>query len=171
MNTPAAKPRRPARPARPPAPTLPAMAALDQTHVRMLEVLAELDRLLSHLETDGVTQTARDSARTICAFFNENARQHHAEEERVIFPGLLRSGDSELVQHIERLQQDHGWLEEDWIELAPQLQAVAEGYSWYDLDEFRHSVSVFAALSLDHIALEESLIYPRARELGAKALG
>lgn len=170
MNKPTAAAKAP-RPARPPAPALPGMAALDQTHVRMLEVLAELDRLLSHLEADGVTPIARDSARSICAFFNENARQHHADEERLIFPGLLRSGDEQLAQHIERLKQDHGWLEEDWIELAPQLQAVAEGYSWYDLDEFRHSVSVFAALYLDHIALEESMIYPRARELGAKALG
>jgi hypothetical protein len=62
-----------------------------------------------------------------------------------------------------RLQQDHGWLEEDWLELEPQLQAVAHGYSWYDIDSLRHGVGVFTALYHDHIALEESLIYPEAK--------
>jgi hemerythrin-like domain-containing protein len=81
---------------------------------------------------------------------------------------LFRS--PELTQHVLRLQQDHGWLEEDWLELAPHLQAVAEGYSWYELDTLRHSVGVFTALYHDHIALEESLIYPEAkRRLDAEA--
>jgi hemerythrin-like domain-containing protein len=62
-----------------------------------------------------------------------------------------------------RLQQDHGWLEEDWLELSPQLQAVAEGYSWYDLDTLRAGVPIFTELYRDHIALEESMIYPEAR--------
>ena len=92
-----------------------------------------------------------------------SARQHHADEERVVFPGLLKSPDATLVQHVLRLQQDHGWLEEDWLELEPQLQAVAEGYSWYDLDTLRAALPIFEDLYRDHIALEESLIYPEAR--------
>ena len=64
-----------------------------------------------------------------------------------------------------RLQQDHGWLEEDWLELEPMLQAVAQGYSWYDLDMLRQATTVFTELYLDHIDLEESLIYPEAKRL------
>jgi hemerythrin-like domain-containing protein len=146
---------------------MPAMEALDQTHAQMLVVLDNLARLMDHLERDGVDTAARDSARTICAFFNDHARQHHADEERQIFPKLLESGDAELVQHVQRLQQDHGWLEEDWIELSPQLQAVSEGYSWYDLDTLRAAVGIFADLYHDHIGLEESLIYPQARRQAA----
>ena len=44
-----------------------------------------------------------------------------------------------------------------------QLQAVAEGYSWYDLDALRAGVPIFTELYRDHIALEESMIYPEAR--------
>ena len=63
-----------------------------------------------------------------------------------------------------------GWLEEDWLELSPQLQAVAEGYSWYELDTLRQAVEVFAGLYQEHIALEESLIYPEARrQMAAEA--
>ena len=60
-----------------------------------------------------------------------------------VFPSLLTSGDAVLVQHVHRLQQDHGWLEEDWLELQPQLRAVVEGYNWYDLDFLRAAVPVF----------------------------
>jgi hemerythrin-like domain-containing protein len=141
------------------------MGALDETHRQMLVVLGDLARLIDHLENDGVDVVARESARTICRFFNEHARQHHADEESLIFPDLLRKGDAELVQHVQRLQQDHGWLEEDWIELSPQLQAVSEGYSWYNLEELRSGVAVFTALYTDHIALEESMVYPEARRL------
>ncbi len=156
------------RPTRTPAPPVPAMDALDQTHAQMLVVLDKLGQLMDHLERDGVDPAARESARDICAFFNDHARQHHADEESLIFPKLLQSGDAEIVQHVQRLQQDHGWLEEDWIELGPQLQAVSEGYSWYELDSLRAGVGIFADLYRDHIGLEESMIYPHARRQAAQ---
>jgi hemerythrin-like domain-containing protein len=40
---------------------------------------------------------------------------------------------------------------------------VATGQSWYDLDALREGAEVFTALSHDHVALEESYIYPQAR--------
>jgi hemerythrin-like domain-containing protein len=134
-----------------------------------MATLAQLVGLMHHLRDNGVDDTARRNAADICAFFADAARQHHADEERAVFPGLLAAGDAELRAHVERLQQDHGWLEEDWIELAPQLQAVAQGYSWYDIDELSHAVSVFVELYHEHIALEESLIYPAARQREAVA--
>jgi hemerythrin-like domain-containing protein len=153
------------RPARDPAPPLPALDDLDDMHHRMLDALKDLDALLDTLERDGISDPARESARSICGFFDDHARTHHAAEEAHVFPVLMRDADDTLAQHIKRLQQDHGWLEEDWIELEPQLKAVSEGYSWYNLDELRAGVRVFAALCQDHIALEESLIYPLARRL------
>ena len=146
------------------------MQQLDQTHHQMLTMLVDLAQLVEHLAEHGVDARARQEARRICKFFAAQARQHHADEETLVFPALVRKGDPELVQHVLRLQQDHGWLEEDWLELSPQLQAVAEGYSWYELDGLRHGVGVFTALYHEHIALEESLIYPEAkRQLDAEA--
>jgi len=154
---------KPARPARPAAPAMPELDALDKTHRQVMVVLGELHQLIEHLDSAGVDTAARKMAQDICKFFAGSARQHHADEERVVFPGLLKSPDATLVQHVLRLQQDHGWLEEDWLELEPQLQAVAEGYSWYDLDTLRAALPIFEDLYRDHIALEESLIYPEAR--------
>ncbi|OYV00140.1 MAG: hemerythrin [Burkholderiales bacterium PBB5] len=157
-----AAPRAP-RPSRAKVPALPPLDALDRTHQRMMEVLVALKHLVEHLADQGVDNVARREAKTICGFFANTARQHHADEEALVFPALVRGADPILVQHVLRLQQDHGWLEEDWLELAPQLHAVAEGYSWYELDTLRHGVGVFTALYHEHIALEESLIYPEAR--------
>jgi hemerythrin-like domain-containing protein len=138
---------------------------LDRTHARVLATLADLERLIEHLEARGIDDQARADAALVCEFFSSTARDHHATEEQQVFPELLRHADADLVQCVERLQQDHGWLEEDWIELEPQLQAVARGYSWYDLDTLRHAVGVFATLYQEHIALEENVVYPAARRL------
>ena len=165
-----AKVPRAARPKRSAAPPLPPLEALDQTHREMMKVLMSLRALVARLEEHGIDAAVRAEAKKICAFFAGAARAHHADEETLVFPALVRSEDATLIQHVLRLQQDHGWLEEDWLELAPQLQAVAEGYSWYELETLRAGVEVFVALYHDHIALEESLIYPEAkRRLEAEA--
>ena len=151
------------RPARPAVPPLPTFDALDRTHHDVMSTLAELATLVERLDRHGVDGIGRALARRICTFFDSTAQAHHAAEERIVFPSLLASGDAELVQHVLRLQQDHGWLEEDWLELSPHLRAVAEGYNWYDLDVLRAGIPIFTELYRDHIALEESIVYPEAR--------
>jgi hemerythrin-like domain-containing protein len=152
------------RPQRPPAPPLPSFDRLDSTHRAALEMLGAFERLLDRLEEHGLDDEARRAAREVLAFFAGPGRDHHAEEERVVFPGLLAAGDPELVQHVRRLQQDHGWIEEDWLELAPQVDAIANGYNWYDLPMLRLAVPVFSALYHEHIALEEAVVYPAAKQ-------
>lgn len=152
-----------ARPVRPPVAELVPFEALDRTHAEVLAQLKSLARLVDRLADHGVDAQAQALAGSIVDFFNQHARQHHAEEERLVFPALLASTDVELQQHVRRLQQDHGWLEEDWLEIAPQLEAVARGYNWYDLAMLQHALPIFESLYREHIALEESLVYPEAK--------
>lgn len=151
------------RPARPPAPPLPEFDSLEQTHREAMRMLQAFDELLAHLHEHGPDETARASAQRIMAFFTGPGRNHHAEEDKHVFPPLLASSDVELVQHVRRLQQDHGWIEEDWRELSPQIEAIANGDSWYDLAMLRLALPVFTSLHHEHIALEESLVYPEAK--------
>ncbi len=141
---------------------------LDACHQQILTALDRMQTLLTHLEANGVDATAQGMAKDIYIFFNETARHHHLDEEKHVFPALLNSGDEALVRHVLHLQQDHGWIEEDWLELAPQFEAMAAGYSWYNLDQLNHALPVFTALYLDHMALEESLAYPEAKARIAK---
>ena len=157
------------RPRRSPIAGSGTMEVLDRTHREIVAMLAHLHLLIEKLEVRGIDEGVRRLAQDICAFFEETARPHHAAEEELVFPDLLVRGDPELVQHVKRLQQDHGWLEEDWRELAPHLGAVANGQSWYDLDLLRSCVPTFTELYRDHIALEETVVYPASRRLGGAA--
>ncbi len=166
MNAPSS---RPPRARRPPVPTLPDFHQLDHAHRAALDMLQAFERLLTHLEAQGLDAVARRTAREVLDFFSGPGLDHHAQEETLVFPGLLNCGDAELAHHVRRLQQDHGWIEEDWRELAPHVQAVAEGYNGYDLPLLRAALPVFGGLYQEHIALEEGLVYPAARRL-AQAL-
>lgn len=162
MNADRVKPRRPDRS---PVPVPDGFEALDRTHREVIVVLGRLAQLLDHVDDNGPDEAARRIAAEIRAFFGGHARQHHADEEQFVFPGLLTAGDAELVHQVKRLQQDHGWLEEDWLELAPQIEAIERGYNWYDLAVLRHALPIFEALYLEHITLEETVVYPAAKRL------
>lgn len=137
---------------------------LDACHRQMVVALQQLDELTARLEDQGVDGKTRTLARDLFLFFTNTAREHHLDEEKHVFPALLTSDDDELVRLTLRLQQDHGWIEEDWLQLAPQIEAIAAGYNWFNLDHLRAAIPVFKALYQDHMALEESMVYPEARQ-------
>jgi hemerythrin-like domain-containing protein len=163
MSTARIRSTRPARPARPAAPPMPSFEKLDETHRMVVQVLAELDRLVGLLKHPGHEAEAALLARHACTFFNTTARQHHEAEETFVFPSLLQGGDALLLAHVNRLQQDHNWIEEDWLELEPHLQAVAQGYRKEHEHFLCDALPEFTALYHAHIALEEDTVYPEAR--------
>jgi hemerythrin-like domain-containing protein len=136
--------------------------ALDACHQHLLDAADDLENLVASIETDGENPALRAMAAAIVKTLAA-AAEHHADEERHVFPALLGRGDDALSKLVLRLQQDHGWLEEDWLELEPQVQAIATGYGSWDIDTLRAGTEVLAALLRDHIALEESIIYPEAQ--------
>jgi len=138
--------------------------ALDTCHQKMQQHLADLGELLTRLRAGDDTAQLGKSAGTVEAFFSGASRQHHADEEQRVFPALLASDNAELVQAVRTLQQDHHWIELNWTELAPMLRALAQGEDWVDPAELEHAIDVFVTLCNDHIALEESLIYPEAKQ-------
>ncbi|MDP2416332.1 MAG: hemerythrin domain-containing protein [Hydrogenophaga sp.] len=137
---------------------------LDSTHREIQQQLKHLHALVDAIENDGLNAANREQARSVLAYFNSEARQHHLDEEKHIFPALLNSQNAELVQATEHLVQDHGWLEENWLQIEPSLEAATHGNQWFDTQELRHALEVFEALYLDHILLEESIAYPAAKQ-------
>jgi hemerythrin-like domain-containing protein len=144
--------------------------ALDECHRQILIHLAKLKALAQRLTESGIDDQVRADALAVEAFFSGTSRQHHAEEEVNVFPALLASGNAELVSAVRSLQQDHGWIEENWVELGPRLKAVASGNGWVDETELMNYIEVFLELCNGHIALEETLIYPESKARWAKAV-
>ncbi len=137
---------------------------LDDTHREIQRQIKQLHALVDAIESDGLNQATRDMAREVLDFFNTEARQHHLDEEKHVFPSLLASADTNVVQAAQHLTQDHGWLEENWIQIAPSLEAATSGNLWFDPVELRHALDVFEALYADHLLLEESIAYPEAKK-------
>src|SRR5947209_13052437 len=115
-----------------PSPNVDGFEVLDACHRQTLEALDALSALLLHLESGTLDDVARAMARRVLQHFGTTSRQHHEDEERHVFPALVRGGDPAVVDAVLRLQQDHDWLEEDWMELSPHVDAIACGQSWYD---------------------------------------
>jgi len=144
-------------------PTAAEFAQLDAYHAQVRGHLDRLAALASRVEGEQLDAQTSAEACAIEAFFSGSMQQHHRIEEAGVFPALLASPDAGLVEVVRTLQQDHGWMEQNWLELAPQLRAIAQGNGWIDPAEFMHAVEVFLELGYGHSALEEALVYPRAR--------
>jgi hemerythrin-like domain-containing protein len=153
---------RPPRPARATAPPVSGAELLDLTHRQMQQVLAQMVALADLLGRPARDPDSATLAAQVCSFFNGTARGHHEAEETTVFPALLAAGAAEVRDHVRRLQQDHMWLEEDWLELEPHLQAVASGYCDAHRDFLRPALREYAGLCHEHMELEEALLHPRA---------
>jgi hemerythrin-like domain-containing protein len=144
--------------------------ALDECHQHIHVHLESLAKLAKQMEAGEIRESDKASAGLIESFFSSTARDHHAHEELHVFPPLLKTGNEELASAVHALHQDHGFIEENWIELGPQLRAIASGNNWFDAAEFLHNAEVFLELCGGHIALEETLIYPESKALWAQAV-
>lgn len=149
---------------------LPPFERLEGTHQRMMLALQQLDELLRRLDSLGVDDMTQAMALDAHRFFEGVGRTHHDDEERHVFPVLLASGDETLAEQVAELRQDHGWIEQNWRELSPLLDALAHGHTWVDVDLLRSMIEVFAQMHHAHIALEESMVYPEARRREAEAV-
>lgn len=137
--------------------------ALDACHQQVLAHLLQLVSLAEQLRDNDPGPNEKLRAAAIEGFFSGTSRQHHEDEEKTVFPLLLESEDPQLIAAVRTLQQDHGWIETNWSELSPLLSAIASGIGWPDSKEFGAEVRVFAQLCRNHIALEETLIYPESK--------
>jgi iron-sulfur cluster repair protein YtfE (RIC family) len=134
------------------------LAQLDAYHAQVRGHLDRLATLATRVENEQLDAETRAEACAIEAFFSGSMQDHHRMEEASVFQALLDSGDAERITAARTLQQDHGWIEQNWIEVGPQLRAIAQGNHWIDPSEFMHGVEVFLELCYAHTALEETLI-------------
>ena len=140
---------------------------LDATHATLGQHLHTLMGMAKPLQDGSLSPAQVSQLKSLCKFFDKEARQHHLDEELHIFPPLYESHDEQLVHTVKQLQQDHGWLEENWLELHPLIEQAIQGNS-YIWEELEHAMQVFNSLYLDHMVLEERIAYPGAKTQAVK---
>jgi len=147
---------------------------LEACHERVQRSLQLLHRLIDHLQNKGHDASAALAASDVLRYFKVAAPLHHQDEELHVFPPLLALQDAQVTAVVEQLLSDHRAMEQAWIRAAQVLDMVAAPTSlpWQALDAAQLlQLQHFAGLYTAHIALEESLVYPKAREsLSAAAL-
>jgi hemerythrin-like domain-containing protein len=135
---------------------------LGACHDRVRRMLALLTRLREHLRTHGADGQARQAATDVLRYFDQAAPAHHEDEERHVFPLLLREGDAAQRPTVERLQRDHRAMAAQWPAVRALLQRVAAGAAAPAADE-EAACDRFAALYVSHLSAEDEIVFPAAR--------
>ena len=138
--------------------------SFSQCHVGIVSHLQELARLPELLEP---ARQARAIAGNSLKFFRDVVYEHHAEEEKELFPAVLASAtqgeEHDKVQLIvERLTREHRRVEAAWTALERSLKAVSKGND-SDLDGSALAALVDAYLA--HARYEEEVFLPLSQEI------
>ena len=130
-------------------------------------ILKKLDRLGTLPELLDAASRARQTAQEALDFFREAIFEHHAEEERELFPAVLASAtegeERDTVKAIaQRLTSEHRYLEAHWKQLEPGLRRVARGQdAELQSSAVQHMVDQYSA----HARYEESEYLPLAHAI------
>jgi hemerythrin-like domain-containing protein len=123
--------------------------------------LSELSALL-----DPAARARRIAADAV-EFFRPTVFEHHAEEERELFPAVLASAaqgsERDRVQAlVDRLTAEHRNVEAIWKVIEPEIKAVAKGRDTrLDSRELVHLVKTY----VEHARFEEAEFLPLSQTI------
>ena len=144
----------------------------DNVHAALASVSEELLVILSQLQAFSelpALQAAAAQARTIAAnmlvLFRQEMFEHHADEERELFPAVLRNAlpgherqrAEAMVRH---LTAEHRRMESLWSQLEPGVKAIAKGRA---MDVALKDVEALVHAYRAHAGFEEQQFLPLAK--------
>lgn len=146
-------------------------------HDRAERAAQLLQRLSEHWRLHGPDEAARVTAKDVRRYFDEAAPRHQADEQCDLFPRLRQrlEGDAEaqeLVSIMERLDRDHGRIDDLWHDARGALDhCLYAPIRPEHADSFGRFIDSF----LGHHDAENQLLLPAAQRLlqpaDLKALG
>lgn len=137
------------------------LGMLRACHDRILRNCDTLVRLADHLQRQGPDEDARKAAGQIHLYFSTAGKHHHEDEERDLFPRLVRQS-LKLADLIHTLKKDHTEMERLWNELEPLLRRPA---SIDDIAAFTRLTQDFQAVYLQHIDKENNQLLALAQHI------
>lgn len=139
-------------------------------HDRIAHQCATLERLVAHLQTHGCDEPAREAAAAVLRYFTLAGLNHHADEERDLFPRLLATATGEDAQRaailVASMVADHREMERLWGALEPVLATLARG-AIDRLDAVL--VGAFCTIYRNHIVIEENDVIALAERVLPRA--
>ena len=133
-------------------------------HVGILSHLKSFAELPALLEP---ATRARKIAEETLKFFRDAVYEHHAEEERELFPAVLASAvkgeeRDRIKVMVDQLTAEHRVVEAAWARLEPELKKVAKGQvSELNMAGVEHLVRSYQT----HATFEETQFLPLAHTI------
>ena len=137
-----------------------------QTHRRLEQRCALMDRLADHLRESGCDADAQATAGHIVRFFDDEMARHHEDEERDFYDAVIEAAPAKsrnaITDLVTVLRAEHEKMHNIWREeLRPQLMEVMAGRS-ASLD--KAAVDRCHILHVNHLNREEGELMPIAEE-------
>lgn len=134
-------------------------------HDRVRRSLALLGRLVRHVDEHGHDAQSRSAAVDVLRYFDLAAPLHHEDEERHVFTVLADSGEGELADAVSALHRDHRRMSALWADLRLTLEVWSRPGAVGAADHgFRQQVAEFELIYAGHLATEEEVVFPAARD-------
>lgn len=135
-----------------------------QCHAGILNHLQALGTLPALLEP---AARARQIAHDTVGFFRDAVYEHHAEEEKELFPAVLASAtkgeERDRVQAlVHTLTAEHRKVEAAWAKLEPKLKALAKGQ---DSDVDGADIQALVQTYQAHARFEEEVFLPLSQTI------
>ncbi|MBL8359204.1 MAG: hemerythrin domain-containing protein [Rubrivivax sp.] len=138
--------------------------AFSNCHEGITAQLHELARLPALVAS---AKQARAIAQALLAFFRDVVMEHHAEEERELFPAVLASAAAgeehdRIAAIVTRLTAEHRRVEAAWQALEPAIKRAARGE---DAALDGADVAALVADYRGHAGYEEAQFLPLAQQI------
>ncbi|MEI2677953.1 MAG: hemerythrin domain-containing protein [Burkholderiaceae bacterium] len=134
-------------------------------HERVRRSLALLGRLVRHVDEHGHDEQSQSAASDVLRYFDLAVPLHHEDEERHVFPILADSGDGGLADTVAALHRDHDRMSALWGGLRSTLEAWSRSGAAGTADHvFRQHLAEFDLIYAGHLATEEEIVFPAARD-------
>ena len=146
---------------------------LSDCHRRVEMFLGTLEAVASVIDRSA-TEESRRALESALRYFAQAAPKHTADEEESLFPRLRQIQDPEVeavFSKLEQLEDEHRWaapLHADVDRLGAQYLSSGS-LSSPEVGDFRKAVASLASMYKQHIAVEDSLVFPLAARILSNA--
>lgn len=137
------------------------LGMLEACHERILRHCDLLGHVARAVMAGPLDEQVRTAAAAVLRYFSTAGLDHHADEERDLFP-LLTERAPALDRLILRLREEHRAMNARWAALEPCLRAPD---TIADPATFHTDAEAFRRLYRAHVELENTQLLPRVRML------
>ncbi len=135
------------------------LALLRACHNKIVAHCELIEEIVSALQGNNEDLDTRQAARQVITYFTSSARQHHEDEEKDLFPLLIRQS-LKLADLVNGLKQEHRTLDELWAAIEPELRRMPEPAN---PNAFIAAASAFCNLNREHVIRENTDFLPVAQ--------